>query len=289
MFGYIENKDFGSILVELSTVDDGVVDRVHGWRRRYGADMVVMIVDNDNSNGTAYITHGGVDATRTFRVVNREAAVVGYTFAHETAHNLGANQDRLEYDRRVVVGGAGGGGRLWIQMCRSWQQVPHYNGQGIGSLYTDVFQHCHAICRNGSGRQGKRRRTAHQLLPHQNCGILPMQVLFHGFHQMDQVAGRYVWRKPIQSPANPVSLIFVGTLPNTVKNSRRQQGLSGQETFSVEQTSESAWTLCMDYEPLGLRRRQQAGQASENPLPPHVQLLRHETICDRKINRPIVP
>ena len=108
MFGYIENKDFGSILVELSTVDDGVMDRVHGWRRRYGADMVVMIVDNDNSNGTAYTTHGGVNATRTLRVFNREAAVVGYMFAHETAHNLGANQDRLEYDRRVVVGGGGG-------------------------------------------------------------------------------------------------------------------------------------------------------------------------------------
>jgi len=123
MFGYKENKDFGSILVELSTVDDRVMDRVHRWRRKYGADMVVMIVDNDNANGAAYTTHGGVSATRAFSVVNREAAVAGYTFAHETAHNLGASHDRLQYDGGVAGGDPEGYGYGWVDPGNKFRTI----------------------------------------------------------------------------------------------------------------------------------------------------------------------
>lgn len=77
------------------TNTDNVIDEVRTWRDTYGADLVVMIVNNTAYCGIGWLmtpsyTYDSVG----FSVVSRACATGYYSLAHETGHNMGAHHDR---------------------------------------------------------------------------------------------------------------------------------------------------------------------------------------------------
>ncbi len=77
------------------TNNDNVIDEVRTWRDTYGADLVVMIVNNTTYCGIGWLmtptyTYDSVG----FSVVSRSCATGYYSLAHETGHNMGAHHDR---------------------------------------------------------------------------------------------------------------------------------------------------------------------------------------------------
>ena len=86
-----ETDQFINGLNALRTDGDGVMDDVHATRDTYGADIVVMIMEDSRSCGRAGIATG-VD--RAFAVVRQSCMTTNYSFGHEIAHLLGAHHDR---------------------------------------------------------------------------------------------------------------------------------------------------------------------------------------------------
>mmetsp|Transcript_15308 Transcript_15308/g.21320 ORF Transcript_15308/g.21320 Transcript_15308/m.21320 type:complete len:485 (+) Transcript_15308:64-1518(+) len=78
-------------LSALLIKDDGVMDDIHQKRDHYGADMVAMLINGNKYCGMA---HQGPKEELAFAVVNYKCATGQFSFAHELAHNMGAQHDR---------------------------------------------------------------------------------------------------------------------------------------------------------------------------------------------------
>jgi hypothetical protein len=100
---YDENGTFQNHLDRLTNTSDGIMDSVHALRTQYGADDVVLMVqDDDPVKGKPTICGLGWQMTdpseafdtKAFAVVNRGCASGNFSFAHEVAHNLGCDHDR---------------------------------------------------------------------------------------------------------------------------------------------------------------------------------------------------
>lgn len=78
-------------LAALVNSADGKMDVVHGWRNANFADVVVLIVDDNEACGIA----GGIlaSASSAFAVVHQSCAAANYSFAHEIGHLQGARHD----------------------------------------------------------------------------------------------------------------------------------------------------------------------------------------------------
>lgn len=86
---------WGTALSQL-TNQDNVIDEVRSLRNTYGADLVVMIVNNMTYCGIGWLmtpnyTYDSVGNS----LVSRACTTGYYSFAHETGHNMGAHHDRL--------------------------------------------------------------------------------------------------------------------------------------------------------------------------------------------------
>ncbi len=94
-FNYPES-DFYTMLVDLRDADGDALDPVHALRDSYSADLVVMLVDNVQYCGLAYVmtTPNVSFAPYAFSVVSRICATGYYSFAHETGHNMGSQHNR---------------------------------------------------------------------------------------------------------------------------------------------------------------------------------------------------
>jgi hypothetical protein len=93
---YNESSGFDAALKALADPADGSIDAIHALRDQYGADMVSLLINNDEYCGLAYLM---TDLSRdfsnsAFSVVNVNCAVGNHSFAHEMGHNLGADHDR---------------------------------------------------------------------------------------------------------------------------------------------------------------------------------------------------
>ncbi len=89
------SNGWGTALSQL-TNQDNVIDEVRSLRNTYGADLVVMIVNNMTYCGIGWLmtpnyTYDSVGNS----LVSRACATGYYSFAHETGHNMGAHHDRL--------------------------------------------------------------------------------------------------------------------------------------------------------------------------------------------------
>ena len=77
------------------TNQDNVIDEVRNLRNSYGADLVVMIVNNMTYCGMGWLmTPGYTYDSVGNSLVSRTCATGYYSFAHETGHNMGAHHDR---------------------------------------------------------------------------------------------------------------------------------------------------------------------------------------------------
>lgn len=91
-----DSFDWSTTLERLRIPDDSYMDNVHTMRDTYGADEVVLIVNNSEYCGKAYLmqTVSSSFAAYAFAVVSRTCAIGYYSFAHELGHNMGSAHDR---------------------------------------------------------------------------------------------------------------------------------------------------------------------------------------------------
>ncbi len=81
----------------LTSAQDGSISGVHDLRNSTGADLVVMLVDGDDSLcGLAYLmsTVSSSFAPFGYSVTQTNCATGNYTFGHEIGHNMSARHDR---------------------------------------------------------------------------------------------------------------------------------------------------------------------------------------------------
>jgi hypothetical protein len=81
----------------LTSAQDGSISGVHTLRNSTGADLVVMLVDGDDSLcGLAYLMTPVSSSFASFgySVTQTNCATGNYTFGHEIGHNMSARHDR---------------------------------------------------------------------------------------------------------------------------------------------------------------------------------------------------
>lgn len=71
------------------------MDNVHSLRNQYMADIVVLLVDDNQYCGVATLL---AQQTTAFAVVNYQCATTNITFAHEIGHLMGAQHDPFVND-----------------------------------------------------------------------------------------------------------------------------------------------------------------------------------------------
>ena len=95
--GFRASGTSGWDLSRIYDPDDGVLDRVHQWRDRFGADVVTAVLDDFEPDraGLGYLVTPRHDdaASLMFNVV-RYDRLWWITLAHEVGHNLGLAHDR---------------------------------------------------------------------------------------------------------------------------------------------------------------------------------------------------
>ncbi len=95
----LSNSSGWSTALSHLTARDNIIDEVHNLRDSYGADLVVMIVNNMTYCGIGWLmTPTYTNDSVGFSMVSRACATGYYSFAHETGHNMGAHHDRLNTD-----------------------------------------------------------------------------------------------------------------------------------------------------------------------------------------------
>lgn len=85
-----DRSTFSKTLSQLTDLD-GVMDDVHKFRELYGADIVSLLIDDDQYCGIAWV---GPSINRMFSVTKWSCATGYFTFGHEIGHNLGCNHDK---------------------------------------------------------------------------------------------------------------------------------------------------------------------------------------------------
>src|SRR5262249_24350025 len=92
--------DWTTTLDRLTNTSDGFMDEVHTLRDTYGADAVVLIVNDMAFCGQALLmtTVSNSFKTFAFSLVSRVCAAGNYSFAHELGHNMGSHHDRANAD-----------------------------------------------------------------------------------------------------------------------------------------------------------------------------------------------
>lgn len=96
LVGYVE-AGWSTDLGRIYNPTDGQLDEVHAWRAQCGADVVVLMEDqNGGACGVAFLM-GTLDpgfAPNAFAVVSRTCATGFYSFGHELGHVMGLAHDR---------------------------------------------------------------------------------------------------------------------------------------------------------------------------------------------------
>ncbi|MHC4414135.1 MAG: M12 family metallo-peptidase [Planctomycetota bacterium] len=128
---YDEDGSYSDHLVRLTNPNDGFMDEVHAMRDEYQADMVALLVADNDFCGQAWLmTELSPDfEDRAFSVTTWFCAAGGLTFAHELGHNQGCCHARGD------GGGCTGGGlfdysvghRFFGNSGTQWRTVMAYS------------------------------------------------------------------------------------------------------------------------------------------------------------------
>jgi len=88
---YVEQGEHFDHLYRMVDLGDGYMEDIHDLRDKYGADVVLLLIDDAKGCGLA--TRVYADASDAFAVVHHECAATNYSVAHEIGHLIGARHE----------------------------------------------------------------------------------------------------------------------------------------------------------------------------------------------------
>ena len=120
---------FSAALYDLTGTNDGKIDIVHTLRDAYYADEVVLIVDDPEYCGLAWLMQdvSTYFEDHAFAVVNWQCATGYYSFGHELGHNMGAQHDHYAVTKYGQAAGAFWYSYGYVNTSRKWRTVMAYN------------------------------------------------------------------------------------------------------------------------------------------------------------------
>lgn len=138
---YDEAGTFTNHLDRLVSTSDGIIDTVHGLRDQYGADTVVLMVQDDDNEQTQALcglawqmeTLGDSFKAQSFAIVNRGCASGNFSFPHEVGHNLGCDHDRANAGATQIYPYAFGWQFNGNPSGSRWRTLMAYNGSPSSS------------------------------------------------------------------------------------------------------------------------------------------------------------
>jgi hypothetical protein len=119
-------RSFSQHVAALRSTTDGIMDNVHTLRNTYGADVVVLVVNDSESCGIA--SSIGSTAASAFAVAHYTCITGYYSFGHEVGHLQGARHDRL-VDGSTTPYAYGHG---FIPSSKNWRTIMAY-GNGCSN------------------------------------------------------------------------------------------------------------------------------------------------------------
>ena len=135
---------FSAALYDLTGTSDGKMDIVHTLRNTYYADEVVLIIDDPEYCGLAWLMQDVSTSFQdhAFAVVNWYCATGYYSFGHELGHNMGAQHDHYAVDKYGQAAGAYWYSYGYVNTSRRWRTVMAYNDAcGDLGFYCDRIPH----------------------------------------------------------------------------------------------------------------------------------------------------
>jgi hypothetical protein len=92
---YNESAGNYQALLDLTDTNDGKMDSVHSLRNQYGADLVCLLLNSDESCGNGWVMQNASTTfeDQAFCTVHYSCATGNYSFAHELGHNQGLQHD----------------------------------------------------------------------------------------------------------------------------------------------------------------------------------------------------
>ena len=123
----------------LTALSNGSIPNVATWRDTYGADEVVMLVEDNSACGIGYLpsTISSANSGLGFAVVWRACATGNYSFAHELGHNMGAHHDPFvlgsgpcpDLKERGAFCYSRGITHIGATAVQSWRSIMAYNDE----------------------------------------------------------------------------------------------------------------------------------------------------------------
>lgn len=113
-------RSFSQHVAALRSTTDGIMDNVHTLRNTYGADVVVLVVNDSEACGIA--SSIGSTASTAFAVAHYSCITGYYSFGHEVGHLQGARHDRF-VDGSTSPYAYGHG---FIPSTKNWRTVMAY-------------------------------------------------------------------------------------------------------------------------------------------------------------------
>lgn len=120
LVNYTESGSNSTDRSRYASVDDRVMDEIHGQRNSYAADVGVLLTDGNSAcgNGTIYAS-----ATSAFAAVTTDCATGNYSFGHELGHLFGARHNPEE-DNSTTPYAWGHG---YLSPNRNWRTIMAYD------------------------------------------------------------------------------------------------------------------------------------------------------------------
>ncbi len=119
-------RSFSQHTTALRSSTDGLMDNVHTLRNTYGADMVLLVVNDTEACGQAAAIKA--TATTAFATADQSCITGYYSFGHELGHLQGARHDRY-MDASTTPYSYGHG---YIPPSKTWRTIMAY-GNNCGN------------------------------------------------------------------------------------------------------------------------------------------------------------
>ena len=114
-------RSFSQHVSALRSTTDGLMDNVHTLRNTYGADVVVLVVNDSEACGQAAVINA-TTSSNAFAVAHYSCITGYYSFGHEIGHLQGARHDRF-VDGTLTPYQYGHG---FIPSTKNWRTVMAY-------------------------------------------------------------------------------------------------------------------------------------------------------------------